>query len=44
MSTAQTVARLIPDAEVLEMPGVAHWPHFEDPETFNPAAVAFLTR
>jgi pimeloyl-ACP methyl ester carboxylesterase len=44
MSTAQTVARLIPNAEVLEMPGVAHWPHFEDPATFNPAAVAFLTR
>lgn len=44
MSTAQTVARLIPRAEVLEMPGVAHWPHFEDPATFNPAAVAFLAR
>lgn len=44
MSTAQTVARLIPNAEVLEMPGVAHWPHFEDPATFNPAAVAFLSR
>jgi 2-hydroxy-6-oxonona-2,4-dienedioate hydrolase len=27
---------------VLEMPGVKHWPHFEDPETFTPAAVEFL--
>ncbi|WGL54073.1 alpha/beta hydrolase [Nocardioides sp. BP30] len=44
MSTAQTVARLIPRAEVLEMPGVAHWPHFEDAATFNPAAIAFLSR
>ncbi|MCU1615635.1 MAG: putative hydrolase [Frankiales bacterium] len=41
-STARQVAELIPDSEVLEMPGVKHWPHFEDPETFNPAAVRFL--
>lgn len=44
MSTARTVSRLIPDSDVLEMPGVAHWPHFEDPATFNPAAIAFLSR
>jgi pimeloyl-ACP methyl ester carboxylesterase len=43
-STARTVARLIPNAEVLEMPFVRHWPHFEDPHTFNPAAVEFLGR
>jgi 2-hydroxy-6-oxonona-2,4-dienedioate hydrolase len=42
-STARRVAELIPDAEILEMPGVKHWPHFEDPETFNPAAVRFLS-
>jgi 2-hydroxy-6-oxonona-2,4-dienedioate hydrolase len=41
-STARTVARLIPDAQVFEMPAVRHWPHFEDPETFNPALLAFL--
>ena len=41
-STARTVAGLIPDSQVLEMPEVKHWPHFEDPETFTPAAVAFL--
>jgi len=43
-STARTVARVIPNSEVFEMAEVRHWPHFEDPESFNPAAVAFLTR
>ncbi|MFJ3779017.1 alpha/beta fold hydrolase [Streptomyces sp. NPDC090075] len=43
-TTARKVASLIPGAEVLEMPEVRHWPHFEDPETFNPAALAFLGR
>ncbi|MFV0318093.1 MAG: alpha/beta fold hydrolase [Microthrixaceae bacterium] len=43
-STAQTIARLIPDTEVLDMPGVRHWPHFEDPTVFNPAALEFLSR
>lgn len=41
-STARRVAELIPDSRILDMPGVKHWPHFEDPETFNPAAVEFL--
>lgn len=41
-STARRVAALIPDATILEMPGVRHWPHFEDPGTFNPAALQFL--
>ncbi|MFF4767321.1 alpha/beta fold hydrolase [Streptomyces sp. NPDC001255] len=41
-NTARTVARLIPEAEVFEMPEVRHWPHFEDPDAFNPAALAFL--
>jgi pimeloyl-ACP methyl ester carboxylesterase len=43
-STARRVAALIPDAEVFEMPEVRHWPHFEDPEAFNEAAVRFLTQ
>jgi 2-hydroxy-6-oxonona-2,4-dienedioate hydrolase len=43
-NTARQVSRLIPNAEVLELPEVRHWPHFEDPDAFNPAAVAFLTR
>jgi len=41
-STARRVAELIPDAEVLEMPETKHWPHFEDPEVFNAAALSFL--
>jgi pimeloyl-ACP methyl ester carboxylesterase len=43
-STARRVAALIPDAEVFDMPEVRHWPHFEDPEAFNEAAVRFLTQ
>jgi 2-hydroxy-6-oxonona-2,4-dienedioate hydrolase len=42
LNTAQQVARLIPDAEVVEMAQVRHWPAFEDPETFNAAALRFL--
>ncbi len=41
-STAHQVAALMPKAEVLEMPHVRHWPHFEDPQTFNAAALRFL--
>lgn len=43
-STARQVAGLIPNAEIFEMPDVRHWPHFEDPEAFNPAALKFLAR
>lgn len=43
-STARSVARLIPQAEVFEMASVRHWPHFEDPVAFNRAAVEFLRR
>jgi len=42
--TARTLADLIPNSEVFEMASVRHWPHFEDPEAFNAAAVEFLTR
>ena len=41
-STAHKVAALIPDSRVLEMPHVRHWPHFEDPQTFNDAVLSFL--
>jgi 2-hydroxy-6-oxonona-2,4-dienedioate hydrolase len=41
-STARRVAELIPDARVLEMPETKHWPHFEDPDVFNAAALEFL--
>ncbi|MGH3891644.1 MAG: alpha/beta fold hydrolase [Rhodococcus qingshengii] len=43
-STARTVARLIPESEIFEMTEVRHWPHFEDPASFNPAALEFLGR
>jgi pimeloyl-ACP methyl ester carboxylesterase len=42
MSTAQQVARIIPNSETVEMAQVRHWPAFEDPETFNAAAIRFL--
>jgi pimeloyl-ACP methyl ester carboxylesterase len=41
-STAHRVAELIPNSEVFAMPEVRHWPHFEDPESFNEAALKFL--
>jgi 2-hydroxy-6-oxonona-2,4-dienedioate hydrolase len=41
-STARQVAGFIPNSEVLEMPEVRHWPHFEDPELFNSTALRFL--
>lgn len=41
-NTARQVARFIPNSQVLEMPEVRHWPHFEDPELFNSAALPFL--
>ncbi|MBA4022651.1 MAG: alpha/beta hydrolase [Gordonia sp.] len=43
-STAHIVAGLIPNAEVFQMAAVRHWPHFEDPAAFNPAALEFLRR
>jgi len=42
LETARRVSRLIPQAEYVEMPGVGHWPQFEDPETFNPMSIRFL--
>jgi 2-hydroxy-6-oxonona-2,4-dienedioate hydrolase len=41
-NTSRRVAELMPNARVEEMPGVKHWPHFEDAATFNNLAVAFL--
>jgi pimeloyl-ACP methyl ester carboxylesterase len=42
-NTSRRVASLMPHAELLEMPHVRHWPHFEDAETFNEAALRFLS-
>jgi pimeloyl-ACP methyl ester carboxylesterase len=41
-STSRRILEYIPNARALEMPHVAHWPNFEDPATFDPAAVSFL--
>lgn len=43
-TTARRIATYMPNAELLEMPHVAHWPNFEDPVTWNAAAIAFLQR
>lgn len=41
-NTARRVQRLIPGAQLLEMPGSRHWPHFEQPDIFNDAVRDFL--
>jgi pimeloyl-ACP methyl ester carboxylesterase len=41
-NTSRVVAELMPNARVVEMPGVKHWPHFEDAATFNAVSIAFL--
>jgi 2-hydroxy-6-oxonona-2,4-dienedioate hydrolase len=43
LETARKVARLMPNASYVEMPDVGHWPQFEDPATFNPLSIAFLS-
>jgi 2-hydroxy-6-oxonona-2,4-dienedioate hydrolase len=43
LETARRVSRLIPNARYEEMEKVGHWPHFEDPERFNPLCLSFLT-
>jgi pimeloyl-ACP methyl ester carboxylesterase len=35
-------ARDIPNARLLELPGVAHIPHLENPEKFHAAVIDFL--
>ena len=41
-NTSRRVAELMPNARLMEMPHVKHWPHFEDAVTFNAASLAFL--
>ncbi len=41
-TTARRILSLLPDSQVLEMPNVRHWPHFEDPDVFNEAVIKFL--
>ena len=42
-NTSRVVATLMPNARVVEMPDVKHWPHFEDADAFNAISLAFLT-
>jgi 2-hydroxy-6-oxonona-2,4-dienedioate hydrolase len=41
-NTSRRVGELMPNATVAEMPGVKHWPHFEDADRFNELAISFL--
>ena len=42
LETARRVSRLMPRAQYVEMEGVGHWPHFEDPGRFNALCLDFL--
>ena len=44
LNTARKVAELIPNATLIEMSGVGHWPQFEKPDEFNRANIEFLLR
>ena len=39
---AEYLARSIPDAEFIELPGVSHFAPLQRPEQFNTAMLAFL--
>ena len=41
-NTSRAVAQLMPNATVLEMADVKHWPHFENAARFNAASLDFL--
>jgi 2-hydroxy-6-oxonona-2,4-dienedioate hydrolase len=40
--TSRWVAARLPNATLVEMPHVKHWPHWEDAEFFNEASLKFL--
>lgn len=42
LQTAKNVAKLMPNSKYVEMESVGHWPHFEDPATFNAHFIQFL--
>jgi 2-hydroxy-6-oxonona-2,4-dienedioate hydrolase len=42
LTTAVTIAELMPNATLSEVHGASHWPHFEQPDLFNEVATAFL--
>lgn len=41
-NTSRAVAQLMPNASVVEMADVKHWPHFEDADRFNTVSLQFL--
>lgn len=41
-NTSRQVAELMPNARLIDMPDVKHWPHFEDADRFNEVAIQFL--
>lgn len=40
--SARDIAALVPKARLVDMKNVAHWPQFEDPDTFNEVFVKFM--
>lgn len=40
----QALAQVLPDAELLHLPHVGHWPQLEDPDRFDAALLEFLAR
>ncbi len=42
LDTAYALGGLMPHSMVIEMRGVAHWPHYEKPEEFNSVVTKFL--
>lgn len=42
LQTARRAAELMRRAQLVEMDGVGHWPHYEKPEEFNRTSIEFL--
>lgn len=44
VETGERLASMLHDGELLTIPNAAHWPQWEDPQSFNDRAVDFLAR
>lgn len=44
LDNAYAIAKLVPGAELVEVPGCDHWPQFEQPERFHELALDFFAR
>lgn len=44
IETGERLAAALPDGELLVIHGAAHWPQWEDPQTFNAHVLDFLRR